>query len=71
MNISRKTIGVSQLGGMAMRKVALVLGIIFLILTFVGGGYVIINHGQVNAGYAVIPSIWAMACFGYYRKKKE
>ena len=54
-----------------MRKVALVLGIIFLILTLVGGGYVIINHGQVNAGYAVIPSIWAMVCFGYYRKKKE
>lgn len=54
-----------------MRKVALILGIIFLILTFVGGGYVLVNHGQVNAGYAVIPSIWAMICFGYYRKKKE
>lgn len=64
-------IRVSQFGGMIMRKVALILGIIFLILTFVGGGYVLINHGQVNAGYAVIPLIWTMICFGYYRKKKE
>ena len=54
-----------------MGKAAMILGIIFLILTFVGGGYVFIHHGQVNAGYAVIPSIWAMVCFGYYRKKKE
>ena len=34
-----------------MKKAALILGIIFLVLTFVGGGYVLINHGQVNAGY--------------------
>lgn len=54
-----------------MRKIALILGIIFFILTFAGGGYVIINHGQVNAGYAVIPSIWAMICLGYYRKKND
>ncbi len=71
MNISWKAIRVSQFGGMTMRKVALILGIIFLILTFAGGGYVLFNHGQVNAGYAVIPSIWAMICFGYYRKIKE
>ena len=31
------------------------LSIIFMILTFVGAGYVLINHGQVNAGYAVVP----------------
>ena len=29
----------------------------FLILTFMGGGYVLINHGQVNAGYAVVSGI--------------
>ena len=50
-----------------MKKAALILGIIFLVLTFVGGGYVLINHGQVNAGYAVVPGIWAMTCFGFYR----
>ncbi len=54
-----------------MRKSALIAGIIFLILTFVGGGYVIINHGEVNAGYAAIPSLFTIICFGYYRKKKE
>lgn len=50
-----------------LKKTALIFGIIFLFLTFTGGEYVIINHGQVNAGYAVVPGIWTMICFGYYR----
>lgn len=54
-----------------MKKIALILGIIFLILTFIGSGYVFTNHGQVNAGYAAIPALWAMVCFGYYRCKKN
>ena len=54
-----------------MRKAAFILGIIFLILTFIGGGYVLINHGQMNAGYAVIPSLFTVICFGHYRQKKE
>lgn len=53
-----------------MKKAALILGIIFLLLTFIGGGYVLINHGQVSAGYAVIPALWTMICFGYYQHKK-
>ena len=53
---------------MIMKKAALVMGIIFFFLSFTGGGYVLINHGQVNAGYAVIPGLWTMICFGYYRK---
>lgn len=53
------------------KKLALILGTIFLILTFIGGGYVLMNHGQVNAGYAVIPSIWSTICFGYYRNKSK
>ena len=52
-----------------MKKIALILGIIFLILTFIGGGYVMINHGQVNAGYAAIPGLWTVICFGIYRRK--
>ena len=52
------------------KKIALILGIVFLSFTIIGGGYVILNHGQVNAGYAIVPSIWAMICFGYYRNKK-
>ena len=55
-----------------MKRIALILGIVFLILTFIGGGYVLINRGrgQVNAGYAVIPSLWAMVCFGAYQREK-
>ena len=54
-----------------MKKAAFLLGIIFLILTFAGGIYVIHNHGQVSAGYAVIPGLWTMVCFGYYRGGKR
>jgi hypothetical protein len=52
------------------KKSALILGILFLFLTFAGSGYVIANHGQVNAGYAVIPGVWTIICFGYYQSKK-
>lgn len=52
------------------QKIALILGIVFLTLTFIGGCYVLDNHGQVNAGYAIIPGTWAIICFGYYRSKK-
>lgn len=54
-----------------MKKAALILEIIFLVLTFVGGGNVLINQGQVNAGYAVVPGTWAMVCFGFYRSGKR
>ncbi len=53
------------------KKVALILGVVFLTLTIIGVFYVIDNHGEVNAGYAVIPGLWTMICFGYYRSKKQ
>ncbi|MCI9073980.1 MAG: hypothetical protein HFH80_14540 [Lachnospiraceae bacterium] len=53
-----------------MKKISLTLGIVFLILTFAGGGYVFINHGEVSAGYAVVPALWTIVCFGYYQRKK-
>lgn len=53
-----------------MKKIVLIFSIIFLILSFAGACYVLINHGQVNAGYAVVPGIWAIICFGYYRRGK-
>ena len=52
------------------QKIALILGIVFMTLTFIGGGYVLINHGQVNAGYAAVPGIWTIICFGFYRRKR-
>ena len=54
-----------------MKMIALIFGIIFLILTFAGCGYVLINNGQVNAGYAVIPGIWTVICFEIYRRKSN
>lgn len=57
--------------GIIMKRTALILGIIFLVLTFAGAGYVLMNHGQVNAGYAVIPALWTVICLGVYRSKKE
>lgn len=35
-----------------------ILTLIFMIITFIGAGYVLINNGRVNAGYAVIPSLF-------------
>ena len=47
--------------------------LIFMILTFVGAGYVLLNHGRVNAGYAVIPRCFCFVFVGVYsgQKKKE
>ena len=37
--------------------VLMIFQILFTILTFIGAGYVLINKGQVNAGYAVITCV--------------
>ena len=53
-----------------MKKLVLILGVIFLILTFVGGVYVILNNGEgkhINAGFVAVPGIWTIICFGFYR----
>lgn len=33
---------------------------VFFILTLIGAGYVFLNKGEVNAGYAVIPSVFCI-----------
>ncbi len=43
---------------MKKEKVFRILTFIFMILIFIGAGYVLLNKGQVNAGYAVIPSLF-------------
>lgn len=53
-----------------MKKTALVLSVIFIILTFIGSGYVLYNRGQVNAGYACIPLVFALAGIAFYRNRK-
>lgn len=53
-----------------MKKLTLALSIIFIILTFLGAGYVLVNHGEVNAGYACVPMVLALAFISFYRKYK-
>ena len=53
-----------------MKKTALVLSFIFSILTLIGAGYVLYNRGQVNAGYASIPFVFALAGITFYRNRK-
>lgn len=53
-----------------MKKFTLALGIIFTILTLTGSVYVLYNKGQVSAGYAVVPMVFAVTCLSFYRKNK-
>lgn len=48
-------------GANSLKKLLLTLLIIFTILTFAGVIYVLKNHGTVNAGYAVVPCVIAVA----------
>ena len=50
---------------------ALIMSIIFMILTFVGAGYVLLNHGRVNAGYAVIPMCFCFVFVGVFSDQKK
>jgi len=52
------------------KRLSLALSIVFIILTFVGAGYVLFNGGKVNAGYACIPMIFALLSISIYRKYK-
>ncbi len=45
---------------MQKKKIFRILSFVFCILTFIGAGYVLINKGEVNAGYAVIPSLFSV-----------
>ncbi|MCI9362427.1 MAG: hypothetical protein HFG65_16175 [Hungatella sp.] len=56
--------------GDIMKKAALALSIIFIILTLVGAGYVLYNGGKINAGYAVVPMVFALASITFYRTNK-
>ena len=52
------------------KKVVLALNTVFIILTFIGAGYVLLNGGKVNAGYACIPMIFALITISIYQKYK-
>ena len=54
-----------------MKKLLLVLSIVFIVLTFVGAIYILTSNGTSNAGYAVIPMVIALACLAGYRAYKN
>ena len=54
-----------------MKKVMLILSIIFAALTFSGAIYVLSTNGSANAGYAVIPMVGALACLNIYQALKK
>lgn len=52
------------------KKLALTLSEVFIILTFIGAGYILLNNGKINAGYACIPMVFALIFISFYRKYK-
>ena len=52
-------------------KVYLTLFIVFVVLTFAGAGYVFLNRGTANAGYACVPMLFALLFAGAYRSSKK
>jgi len=53
-----------------MKKLVLLLSVVFIILTFVGATYVLYHKGTVNAGYSVIPMLFALISIAFYRRTK-
>lgn len=58
-------------GEINMKTLLFALTIIFIILTFVGAGYVLMNKGTVNAGYATIPMGLAAVSFSVHKWYKD
>lgn len=54
-----------------LKKILFVLSIFFTVLTFVGAAYVLLNKGQVNAGYSAVPMLWAVVFITTHNKVKK
>lgn len=54
-----------------LKKILLVLSILFAILTFAGAGYILLNKGQTSAGYSAVPMLWAVLFITAYNKVKK
>ena len=53
------------------QTILLVLTIIFIALTLGGVIYVLMNHGTVSAGHAVVPMVFALSFGNWYRQLKK
>ena len=45
-----------------MKKVLLILTLVFGVLTFAGAGYVLYTGGEASPGFGVIPMLFCMIC---------
>ena len=54
-----------------MKRGLLAVSFFFMILTFIGIGYVLSTNGQANAGYAIIPMLLALVSLTAYRLHKH
>jgi len=54
-----------------MRRIVAIIGLVFAALTIVGAGYVLLNYGNVSAGYAAVPLVLTLVCFGYIKLTEE
>lgn len=55
----------------AKRNIFLILQIVLIVLTFIGAGYVLLNHGESNAGYAVVPMLFALIFGMLFRNSQK
>ncbi|MBR2320734.1 MAG: hypothetical protein IKA57_01200 [Clostridia bacterium] len=54
-----------------MKKLFLILSLLFAILTFAGAIYVLTSKGEANAGFAVIPMTLSLGSFSLYKAFKR
>ena len=54
-----------------MRRIVAIVGLVFIVLGLAGAGYVLLNFGNVSAGYAVVPFVLGLACLGILRMQDK
>lgn len=52
-------------------KIFMILMIIFLLLTFIGAGYVFYTNGEASSAFAAIPSLFCIIFSALYRNSKK
>lgn len=55
----------------SLKKVCLLLGGLFALLTLAGSVYVLRSGGQASPGYAAVPMVLALACLSVGRIEKK
>ena len=52
-------------------KLVLILAVLFIVLTFAGGIHVLSSKGKASAGFAVVPSVFAVSTVSLYMNIKN